>query len=125
MCDKDNIFQSIYMPNFYEHNIFCSPTPFPNYSNNDGEYWKNPNVFIYQENEDEFNNEKIVESSQPKDTSTNKLYETGNTDTSKKIKTEDTSKGLMDERGENKIKFEEANGLLRKKAGRKKKRRKM
>ena len=51
----------------------------------------------------------------------NKLFEIGNTDISKKIKTKETSKGLMGEREENKIKFEKEKGLLRKKVGRKKK----
>ena len=126
MYNRDNIFPSAYTPNLYEHNnypndCFCSPTPFPNYNNNGGEYWQKPNIIFDQENEDKFNNEIIAESLQPKDTSMNKLYEIGNTDISKIIKTKDTSKDLMDEREENKITFEEAKGLLRKKAGRKKK----
>ena len=126
MYNRDNIFQSSYTPNFYEHNnfhnnCFCSPTPFPNYNNNDGEYWQKPNTFFDQENEDKFNNEIIAESLQAKDTSMNKLYEIGNTEISKIIKTKDTSKDLMDEREDNKITFEEAKVLLRKKAGRKKK----
>ena len=51
----------------------------------------------------------------------NKLYEIGNTDISKKIKTKETSKRLKGEREKNKIKFEKEKGLLRKKVGRKKK----
>ena len=126
MYNQDNIFQSTYTPNSYENNncvsdYFCSPT-FLNYSNNESSYFLGPYIFISQENGDEFNDENIIESSQPKNTLMNKLYEIGNTDMSKKIKTKETSKGLMDEKGENKIKFEKEKGLLRKKkAGRKKK----
>ena len=127
MYNSNNIFQSAYTPNFYDNSnfssdCFCSPTPFPNYINNDCEYWRRSNIFIDQENEDEFNNEKIAEFSKPKESSTNELYEIGNTtDISKKIKTNDTSKNFMDEREEKEIKSEETKGLLRKKAGRKKK----
>ena len=125
MYNQDNIFQSTYTPNSYENNncardFFFSPT-FPNYSNNESSYFLGPYIAISQENGDEFNEENIIESSQPKNTLMNKLYEIGNTDISKKIKTKETSKGLKGEREKNKIKFEKEKGLLRKKVGRKKK----
>ena len=126
MYNQDTTFQSTYTPNYYEDNncfreYFCSPTSFPNNNNNESSYFLGSYIFISKENGDEFNDENIIESLVPKNTLMNKLFEIENTDISKKLTTKEASKGLVDERGENKIKFEKEKDLLRKKAGRKKK----